>query len=96
VAIALIAVLLTMSADRMPAARPTSRDLRCFELAAGISLSKQDLAAIKTAVRDATGRPVLRIEAPDSSDHPPPKVFQVITLLRGDCYNGEGQRLWIR
>jgi hypothetical protein len=23
-------------------------------------------------------------------------TFQVITLLRGDCENGEGQRLWIR
>jgi len=95
VSVALIAVLLAMSADTSPA-RPAVRGLRCFVLAPEVSLRKEDLADIKTAVRDATGRPVLRIENPDPSDRPPPRVLQVITLLRGNCDNGEGQRLWIR
>ena len=70
--------------------------MRCFALASGVSLGKKDLAEIRTAVRGATARPALRIEQPNPSDHPSPRVFQVITLLRGNCENGEGQRLWIR
>src|SRR5690349_68294 len=70
--------------------------LRCFEVDPALTLGKGDVAAIKSAIRISTGRPVLRIEPPNSSDHPPRRALQVITLLRGDCDSGEGQRLWIR
>jgi hypothetical protein len=98
-AVPLLAIVLGLSANSpSPAHHPPTTDgeLWCFAVAPGIVLRREDLADIKTAVRGATGRPVRRIEAPDPSDHPPSKVFQVVTLLRGDCDNGEGQRLWIR
>ena len=94
-----LAAALTLSANTTPQASypaTTTRELRCFAVGPGIGLRKGEVADIKSAVRGTTGRPVLRIESPDPSDHPPKRVFEVVTLLRGNCDNGEGQRLWIR
>jgi hypothetical protein len=80
------------------AAQPVSAtpSLRCFDVGPGIVLRKEQVADIKRVVRGATGRPLVSIELPDPSERPPTRVLQVVTLLRGNCENGEGQRLWIR
>jgi hypothetical protein len=45
---------------------------------------------------DGPGFPALHIERPDRSDHAPPGAVTVVTMVHGDCANGDGDELWVR
>jgi hypothetical protein len=71
-------------------------NLRCFTLGPGVALRIAEVASIRSAVRAWSGRPAKTIELPDASEAAPAGTLEVVTLLRGNCDYGEGDRLSIR
>jgi hypothetical protein len=59
-------------------------------------LSRQDLEQIRTAVGKRTGSPVARIHAAPPEDHPHRGVLEAMTLVKGDCSAGYGERFWVQ